>query len=238
MPLRAVAQLGVDFVADHDQIMTDDNLRQLFQLLAAHHRAGGVVGIGQDDALGARRNGRIHRLRGEGEGVGLVGGHGHGATAGKDNAGGVADVAGLRDEDFIAGVGNQPQAEVDALACAHGNQNFVFGVVLKLEAVFHIARDFLAQRGQAPVAGVLRFAVQQAVDGRVADVVGGYKVRLAHAQRNGAGHGGGHVKKLADAAFGHGGNFRVHVAVGFKAHAVTTSLLSSSLLSKMTPSDL
>ena len=95
-----------------------------------------------------------------------------------------------------------------------------------MKAVFHIGGDFLPQLQKAPVAGILGLAVQNAVDGRVADMVGRNEIRLAYAQRNRAGNGSRHVEKLADAGFGHRRHALVQITVRIEAHAVTTSLLS------------
>ena len=236
MAFLGIGQLGIDFVADHDEVVFHKHVAQALQQRAIQHRAGGVVGIGQNHGLGAGRHGGGQRFGHQGKAVLLAGGHGHGHAARKHHARRVADVAGFGDEHLVAGVHQHAQAKVNTFAGPDRHQNFLLGVVGQVVAVLHIAGDFLAQAERAPVARVGGFAVQEAVDGRVADMVGRDEVRLAHAQRDRAGHGGGHVEELADAALGHRQNGLVQVTRRFEAHAVTTSLLSPSLPSKMTPS--
>ena len=236
MAFLGVGQLGIDLVADHDQVVFHKHVAQALQQRAVQHRAGGVVGVGQNHGLGAGRHGSGQRFGHQRKAVLFAGGHGHGHAARKYHARRIADVTGFGDEHLIAGVHQHAQAQINALAGANRDQNFFPGIIGQVVAVLHVASDFLAQAQQSPVAGIGGFAVQEAVDGRIADVIGRDEVRLAHAQRDRAGHGGGHVKELADAALGHRQNRLVQVTRRFEAHAVTTSLLSPSLPSKMTPS--
>ena len=46
MAFLGVGQLGIDFVADHDEVVFHEHVAQALQQRAVQHRAGGVVGIG------------------------------------------------------------------------------------------------------------------------------------------------------------------------------------------------
>ena len=72
-----VGQLRVDFIGNHEYAAFAQHIRQCAQFALGHHRAGGVVGIGQDDGLGLRRNVRLYVLRGNAEAIFRPGGHGH-----------------------------------------------------------------------------------------------------------------------------------------------------------------
>ena len=226
MSLTVVGQLRVNFVGNDDQVMPQNDLPQLFQLRPAQNAAGGVVGIGQDQRLRLGGDRLFQRLGGQHEVVGFAGGHGHRAAACEDHAGGVADIAGFWHQYLFAGVEQSPQRQINALAGPYRDQNFILGVIGNMETVVHIGGDLLPQFQKAPVAGVLGLAVQNAVDGRVADVVGRDEVRLANAQRDRAGDGGRHIEEFADAGFGHRRHALVQVTVRIETHAVTTSLLS------------
>ena len=185
-----------------------------------------VVGVGQDQRLRLGGDRLFQRLGGQHEVVGFAGGHGHRAAACEDHAGGVADIAGFWHQHLFAGVEQSPQRQINALAGPYRDQNFILGVIGNMETVVHIGGDLLPQLQKAPVAGVLGLTVQNAVDGRVADMIGRDEVRLAHAQRDRAGNGGRHIEEFADAGFGHRRHALVQVTVRIETHAVTTSLLS------------
>ena len=55
--LEVVDQPVVDLIGDEDQVMLFGDLRNLGQHVAAGHRAGGIVGIADEDGLGARGDG-------------------------------------------------------------------------------------------------------------------------------------------------------------------------------------
>jgi hypothetical protein len=56
-----------------------------------------------------------------------------------------------------------------------------------VEAVFHIGGYLLPQLLKTQIAGIGGFAIQQAVDGSVAGMVGGNEIRLADTERYGSG---------------------------------------------------
>ena len=221
----AVGQLGVDLVGDDHDVGALEYPCDCLEVCALHDAAGGVVGVGQDQRLGARRDGGGQLPGQHAEGDRRVGGDAHGHAAGQPYARHVGDVGGLGDEHLIARLDQRAQRKVDALGRAHGDNDLLFGVVGQAAAVKKIARDFAAQLQRAPVGGVVRLPLLDGVDGGLADVPGRDKVRLAHAQGDGVLHRGHDVEELADAA---GWDVR-HRAVddGIVIHGDTASLPSA-----------
>ena len=237
--MPAVAQLSVDLVAEHQQLVLAHHLGDGLQILPLHHRAGGVVRVGQNQGLGARGDGPAHVLRLQAEFLLRPGQDAHGRAAGEDDAGAVAHVARLGDQHLVARLQDHPQGRVDGLAGPHRHRHLGGGIVLHAEAPVQVQADLLAQLQQAPVGRVGGLPVEQAVDGRLADVVGRHEIRLAHAQGDDALHGAGQVEETADAAGRHGGDGAVEVPLIIHVtHGEITSRLSVFVSSNTTPSSL
>ena len=83
--------------------------------------------------------------------------------------------------DFITGIQQRAQGEVDGLTNAHGDQHFFFRNVVNMEKLAHILGDRFAQGEQAEVRGVAGLTFFQRINRRLTDVPWGSEIRLAHA---------------------------------------------------------
>ena len=63
MAVEAIGQLGINFIRQHDHIGAAQHFGDGFQVFLFHDRAGRVVGVRQDQQLGARGDGRAQRFR-------------------------------------------------------------------------------------------------------------------------------------------------------------------------------
>ena len=207
-----------------------------FQVFLFHDAAGGIVRVGKDQQFGSRRDAGFQILRLQPETVLLPGRHADRGSAGENNAGGIRNIAGFRNQRFIAGGKKRPQGDINGFGRADGDQNLVLGAVLDAKPPVQIQGDFPSQLRKAAVGRILGFPVHNRVDSRVADMVRGFEVGLADAEGDGILHGGSHVKEPPDPAGRHGRNGRVNIAIVIQGEI--TSLWSASSSSKTTPSSL
>ena len=77
------------------------------------------------------------------------------------------------------------QGNINRLRRADCHHDFGLGVIVGVEALGEVLADFPAQFRQTAVARVLRAAVDDGVDGGVADVIRGDKIGFAHAKGDG-----------------------------------------------------
>ena len=63
MAVEAIGQLGINFIRQHDHIGAAQHLGDGFQVFLFHDRAGRVVGVRQDQQLGARVMAAAQRFR-------------------------------------------------------------------------------------------------------------------------------------------------------------------------------
>lgn len=230
----AVGELGVNLVRDDDDVRIPQHVRDRFQVLPAHDGAGRVVGVGQYERLGARGDGRAQGLRREAEFLFKAGHDGPRLRARKGDARRVGDVGGLRDEHLVPGGAQRAQTQVDALARADGDEDFLRRIVFHVAAAPDVLRDQAAELDAPPVGGVLREAVLDRRNRRVPDVPGRDEVRLAHAQGDGLRHLRDDVEEPADAAGRHGPHALVDDALKIH-HGLTARRRSALSPSKMTP---
>jgi len=102
--------------------------------------------------------------------------------------------------------------DVQRLADAHGNENFVLRPVAGGIIFFNVMADGAAQFDRAEVRGVMRLAFFQRIDAGLPNVPRRVKIRFAHPQRDGILHLGHEVVKIANAGFGQGGDVPRNVA--------------------------
>ena len=125
MALPAVGQLGVDLVRQDHHIGAAQHLGDGFQVFPLHHRAGGVVGVRQDQQLGAGGDGIFQLFGLETELVLRPGGNVHRHAAGEGCDGLVTDKAGFRDDDLVPRLDHGADGHIDGLAAAHRDQHLV-----------------------------------------------------------------------------------------------------------------
>ena len=118
----------------------------------------------------------------------------------------IADVARLVIHDLVAGIDERAAGEVQPLADADGDDDFVFRRVADVEILLDVFVDGAAQFDEAEVGRVMCLALFERVDAGLADVPGRVEIRLADAKRDGVLHLGDDVKKVADAGLGQTGN--------------------------------
>ena len=100
---------------------------------------------------------------------------------------------------LVAGIQQRTKSDVERLADADGDENFILGPVTDIEILFNVTVDGAAQFDEAEVRSVMRFAFFERVNGGFADVPGGVEIRFADAERNHVLHLRDDFKKVADA---------------------------------------
>ena len=191
-------ELGVNLVGEHQYIVPQHHRDNRLQVLLFHNGPGGVVGVGEDQELGAGGDGRLQGLRGQAEAILRPGDNGDGDAPRQPGDGVVADKAGLRNKHLVSGVQAGPDAQVDGLASPHRHQHLPF-LVGEVKAAGQVGGNLPAQLQKPGVGGVPGAALFQGFDARPADGVGGLEVRLPHPQGDDPLHGGGQVKEPPDA---------------------------------------
>ena len=232
----AVGQFAVDFVADDQNPRFADDLRDFLQVGFLHDAAGGVVRVGENQTLCARRDGSAEGFGSQAE-LGVRRRlHADWRAARENHRRAVRNIARLRHKYLVARPNQCAQGNINRLRRADCHHDFGLGVVVGVEALGEVLADFPAQFRQTAVARVLRAAVDDGVDGGVADVIRGDEIGFAHAKGDGVLHRCGNIEETADAAGRNGSDGLVDIAGVI--HGETTSLLSDWLPSKMTPSSL
>ena len=183
VPVAAVDQPIVDFVGNHQQVVSLGHLRDGQQVRLVQDRAGGIVGIAQHQHLGALRD-RLLDLRGRDLELVLDPGRdGHRHAAGQCDGGREADKARLRNDDLVPGIQQCVEGQGGRLADPDRDQNLpariVFGAVVELPKM---RQDGLPQLQDAGVVRVGRAAAPQGGDAGFQDGFGGDKVRFADAE--------------------------------------------------------
>ena len=222
----AVSKLGVNFVRNYHKVVFYDNGYEFFDFFAGHYRARGVVRERENQdfrPVGDCRFEPLGRKR-----KALFGDERNFArfTAHKRNVGGVADVAGRGNKHFVTGSYERTERHIDSLARADRGNDFVFGGVVEVEAIFKVRRNFATELDKSGVRSIRRFAVLNGLDRGFADFPRRDEIGFAHAQRNAVFHFGGYVEKFSYSADGH--SHDAGIQFFFVIHGCTTSLSSSS----------
>ena len=197
----AVRHPVVELVGDDGKVVARSHLTNGEQVFAAHHRAGGVRWIAEQDRLRPRRHGSFQIRSKQTEVVRGVGRHRHELTAGHARRRQIRHVARVRAEHFVAGVQQRAQGDVERLARPARDDDLVLRVVVDAVEPLDMRAQLLAQFKQAVVRGVVRVATLDAGDRCPANGLGGNVVRFAHAQRDHVVDRAEEVKKLADPAW-------------------------------------
>ena len=174
------------------------DVSDLLQTLPAEHRARRVVGVADQQRLGARGDRRLDLGAGDLEGVLEAGWDLHRLTAGEGYLGGVGHEARLRHDHLVARVEQGGHRQVQRLADAYRDQDFAVRVVVDTVKRLEIGADGPAQLSRAGIGGVARLAVLEAGDAGLQDHVRRDEIRLADAEADDVLHRRGDVEKLAD----------------------------------------
>ena len=220
--MPVVNKLRIYLIGNHKQIVGLNDFCDGFQIFPAHDGAGRIVRIGEDQRLCAGRDGFLQTFGSEAEIVFFQGFHPDGGAAGKNDAGGIGNIAGLRNKNLVPRGGEGPEGDIDGLGGADGDDDLGRRIVRQAIAAGKIEGDLIPQLGETPVGGILGFAVYQGIDGGIPDMIGRFEIRLADAEGDRILHGGGQVEKAADTAGWNRGDARVQKTFG--AHGEITSL--------------
>ena len=171
MLLAVHAEAVVDLVREDHELVAARDLHDALEHLARVDRTGGVVGVDDDDRLGALRHLGLH-VGQVGVPVGLlVAEVVDGRAAGERGACGPERVVGRGDEDLVAVVQQRLHAELDELGDAVAGVDAVHvhvGKVLELR----VLHDGLARR-EEPARVRVALAVRKLLAHVVDDLVGG-----------------------------------------------------------------
>jgi len=203
-----VGELAVDFVGEDDQIVLHGKGGDLCQLIGGHDSPGGV---GRETEHQDARAGR--------DGLFQVGGAEHkfilGAgrdrdrlASGQRDARAVGDITWLVVEHLVARIEQGAQGEIDSLGDAHGDDDFVMGVVGDGEILLHILGNRAAQAWIAEIGGVAGAALFQGIDGGLADMPRRDKVGLTDTEGDDPLHRLDDFKKVADSRTGNVAHMR------------------------------
>src|SRR5205823_404917 len=91
------------------------------------------------------------------------------------------------------------EGDVHRLANPNGNEDLPFGIVIESKVLYQAFGNGFAQLEQAEIGSVTGLATLERVNGRLPDVPGRNKVRLAYPQRDDILHALDDVEKVANA---------------------------------------
>ena len=106
------------------------------------------------------------------------------------------------EEDFVAGIEQGAQGQVQRLGDADGYQDFGRAVVPDAKVLEDVAGDRFPEARKAEIGGVAGAAFLQGINGGLADVPWGIEVGLADAERDDVLHRLHDFEKVADARAG------------------------------------
>ena len=165
--LVGVAKFAIYFVAEEEEAMARGYVGDLLQFVAGVDVAGGVVGVADEDSLGAGCDESLELLDGRKPKTGLDGRiDRYDSGTGGDGECHIIGVGGLRHDDFIARVETCHKCEEHRFGASGGDDDFV-GVDLQAAAMV-IFRHLDAERFEALRGGIfehLTVYVTQGVEG-------------------------------------------------------------------------
>ena len=179
-----VDQLTVNFVGENNEVVLLDDGHERFEVALLHDRAGGIVGERDEDRLGTRSD-RLLDLRDvELELVLDETFHADRSRPRQRHKRRVTDETGFGNEHFVAGSAHCSERRVERFGRADGDDDLACRIVMHADEAVEIFADRLAQFHKSGVGGVLRLALQDAVDACLAESVRSDEIRLADAEGN------------------------------------------------------
>ena len=167
-------QMLVDLVGHHQNIVLLGDLGDELQFVAGEHLAGRVVRRVEQDQFGAVGDRRTELVAVEAVApVALVIGsqqHRLQHAAGEGDAGLVAVVHRLEQNDLVATVEHPEQCPSEGLGCAGGDEHLRVGVVVEPVEALLMLRDRLPQHGHTRAGWILIDAGPDRLDGGVEDL--------------------------------------------------------------------
>ncbi len=204
-----VEEVLVDFVGEEEEVVTDGEVADGFDLGVGEDFAGGVGGGVDEDGAGAGGDGALEGVIVEGPvgggGGGGVEGDGDGLDAEGAEGGEVVAVEGLKEDDFVAGVEQSHDGGVESAGSPGGDEDFAVRVGGDSLEVLDFGGDAGTEAGNAVEAGVDVVTGVDGVLGTVEDGGGGLGVADSLGEIDAA---------EAVALHGHGADFRLEGAGG------------------------
>ena len=192
-------QLGINFVAQHDQIFFDGELRDGLDLRAVAGAAGGIARQIQHEQFAARLPRGAQRFDGQRKIIFCERRHGHGEAVRERDARRITDVTRLMKHHLVAGIDERAAREIERFAHADGDDDFVFRRVADGIIFLDVFADGAAQFNQTEIRGVMRFTFFQRVNAGFANVPRRVEIWFADAERNDILHLRDDFEKVADA---------------------------------------
>ncbi len=188
----------IDFIGDHDQVVFFCNFGDGFQIFTFGNRAGGVIGVTQQDGFGPGSDRFFD--------------HGwvwleiilHGCVdfdrfpARQSDLCLVGDKTRCGDDDFVPGVKQSREGEIEGFRDAHGYDNLVDGVIMHAIALSQVLRNSCTQFHNALVGSVMSLALSEGLHPGFNDRLGRGEVRLTNPEGDDIFHGGGNIEEFPD----------------------------------------
>ncbi|OQC69018.1 MAG: hypothetical protein BWX50_01081 [Euryarchaeota archaeon ADurb.Bin009] len=197
--IAVVGELGIDLVADEEEVVVDQDIGDCAPICLRHHPAGGVVREVCYQNLRPGSDTLHERIGRQPELVLRPAGHGHRDTAGEGDTRGVGDVARFCHQHLVARVGDGADGDIGRLRDAAGHDDLLVGIVACPKAGIEVAADSPAELGRPLVRCIGGRPLLDGVDGRLTDAPGGHEVRFADAQGYDVLHRLGDIEELPDA---------------------------------------
>ena len=177
-----VEEVLVGLVAEDEQVALPGQARHGGQFVLGVHAAGGVVGVVDDDELGARGDVLVQPVVADVVLLLLAEGHGDGDALGHLDLLAEADPGGLEHQHFIAGLDVGVDGLVQAHLAAGGDQDVAVGVDGAGIVGGELFGHGVAKLGQAAGGADVGVAGVEGGDPGVDDVPGGHVVRAGLAE--------------------------------------------------------
>ncbi len=179
MPVAAVGKAVVDLVAVDEQVVALGDAGELVLHVVVEDGAGRVGGVAQEQRLRLRRDRGLDSRGIQREVVIEARRHVHDGPAREHDRRHVCDVAGLVEDDLVAGIAGRAEGQVHGLRRADRDQDLARRVVADAVEPLQVIRQGPPQLDGPVVRGVVGAALAQALDAGLDDVAGRVEVGLA-----------------------------------------------------------
>ena len=119
--LRAVNQFAVNFIGDYREIIFERQSGNIGQFPAAHHGAGRIGRIADENGPGFTGNLFFDIFGADFKVINFIGGNVHRFAPGESNTAAVSHKTRVGNDDLISGVNNRAHGQVECFTAADGN---------------------------------------------------------------------------------------------------------------------
>ncbi|MNC31687.1 hypothetical protein D3C75_800150 [compost metagenome] len=112
---------------------------------------------------------------------------------------GVGDIAGRRDNNFIARSGEGAQCQIQRFTAAYSDDHFVCSIILEPKPLLQITGNFLPQLRQPGIWGIHCFSALKRPDAGGSHMLRCSEIRFSHTKRYNIVVTGSKIKKSPDA---------------------------------------